>query len=109
MAAPCEAIENSFFALIQEKLQQLLKLLYTLTMFNGLDIDQSQKFVELSCRAYLRKILEGHGWSRPTHDLPLSTPMNHEKRYIHKLETSVGPVEPLAKSTLQREMTFSYR
>ena len=28
---------------------------------------------------------------------------------MRELETSIGPVEPLAKATLQREMTFSYR
>jgi len=109
VAAPNEEIVNNCFALIQEKLQQTLKILHTLTMFNGLDIDQSQKFVKISCCTYLRKVLEGHGWSRPTHGSPLTTPMNHDKRYMSELETSIGPIEPMAKATLQREMMFSYR
>jgi len=109
VAAPSEAIANKLFALIQEKLNQPLKLLHTLTMFNGLDIDQSNKFTKLSSCTYIAKVLEGHGWYRPTHTSPLHTPMNHEKRYIRELKNAKGPVEPLVKETLQREMTFSYR
>ena len=54
VAAPAEAIANKLFSLIQEKLQQPLKLLHALTMFNGLDIDQSLKIIKLSYRTYLR-------------------------------------------------------
>ena len=35
--------------------------------------------------------------------------MNHEKKYLNKLETSSGPTDAMAHATLQKEMGFAYR
>ena len=108
VAASSEILSNKLFTLLQEKLQQPLKLLHTLTMFNGLNISQTYKFFRLSCSTYIRKILEGHGWTCSTHQSPISTSMNRDKRYMSKLEKANGPTEDLPKSVLQKEMGFSF-
>ena len=108
ISAPSEILSNKLFTLLQEKLQQPLKLLHTLTMFNGLNISQTYKFFRLSCSTYIRKILEGHGWTCSTHQSPISTSMNRDKRYMSKLEKANGPTEDLPKSVLQKEMGFSF-
>ena len=79
VAAPSESIANKIFALLQQDLKQPLKLLGILTMYNGLNVTQNNRFVKLSCETYITKILEGHNWQKPTHNSPLSSPMNHDK------------------------------
>ena len=79
--------------LIQQGLKQPLKLLGVFTMFNGLDVLQGNRYIKLSCTTYIRKILEGHGWQKPTHTLPISTLMNHDKTYMRELKLAVGPTK----------------
>jgi len=109
VAAPTKALANNFFELIQQGLQQPLQLLGVLTMYNGLDILQDNRFIKVSFFMYIKKILEGHGWEKPTHKSPLVSPMNHDKRHLSELEMAVGPTEALPKENLQKEMDFSYR
>ena len=78
-------------------------------MFNGIDVVQTQRFVKLSCRTYISKILEGHQWSKQTHKSPISSPMNHDKKYMKELELASGPTDVDAKMILEKEMKFSYR
>ena len=109
IAAPSETIANTIFAKIQLGLKQPLKLLGLLTMFNGLDVVQSARFIKLTCKTYITKILQGHDWLRPTRKSPISTPMNHDKKYMSELELATGPPDPDAKIHLETEMKFSYR
>lgn len=60
VSAPSETIDNLVFANIQKVLTQPLKLLGLLTMFNGIDIVQTSKYVKLDVHTYIEKILEGH-------------------------------------------------
>ena len=74
VAAPTEDIANTIFTQIELGFKQPLKLLGLLTMFNGLDIIQSARFVKISCKTYITKILQGHDWIRPTHKSPIIPP-----------------------------------
>ena len=78
-------------------------------MFNGLNVNQGNRCIKLSCETYLTKILEGHGWLCPTHSSLLATPMNHDKKYMKKLEDAKGPPDDTARAILEKEMKFSYR
>ena len=109
IAVPSETIANEIFAKIQAGLQQPLKLLGILNMFNGIDVTQSQRFVKLSCKTYISKILEGHNWTKRTNTSPLHSPMNHDKKYMTELELATGPTDTDAKVVLEKEMKFSYR
>ena len=92
--------------MIQKGLKQPLKLLGTLTMFNGLNVTQGNRYIKLSCEIYLTKILEGHGWLRPTHSSPLATPMNHNKKYMKELEDAKGPPDNTAHAILEKKINF---
>ena len=59
VAVPSEVVANSLFTKIQSGLKQPLKLISHLIMFNGINIVQSKCFVNLSCKIYITKILEG--------------------------------------------------
>ena len=78
-------------------------------MFNRLNITQGNRYIKLSCETYLTKILEGHGWLRPTHSSPLATTMNHDKKYMKELEDAKGPPDDTARAILEKEMIFSYQ
>ena len=62
VTVPTSDIVDKIFALFQEDIKQPLNLLGILSMYNGLDISQSNQFTKLSCETYIRKILEGHKW-----------------------------------------------
>ena len=109
VACLTQAIANKIFSLIQADLKQSLKLLDLITMYNGLDIHQTKRFFKVSCATYLRKILEGYGWDTQTHKSPIGSPMNHEKKYLNKMETSSRPTDALSHTTLQKEMRSTYR
>ena len=103
VAAPSEAIANKLFAILQTHLKQPLKLLGVLSMFNGLNITQADKFIRVSCSTYITKILEGHNWQRPTRQSPISTPMNHDKLYMSQLEQASGPTDTVPRLILEKK------
>ena len=70
---PRNIIRSKFFALIQNKLKNPLILLVVLTMFNGLNTTQGEKYIKLSYKTYISKILEGCNCSNPTYISLLST------------------------------------
>ena len=61
LATHTETHANKLFQFIQSHLTQEMKLLGLLTMFNGLDVDQTAKYIKVSPTTYITKILQGHG------------------------------------------------
>ena len=88
VAAPDQDTSKILFNKIQAELKQPLKILGLLTVFNGINVKQSKRFVRLLRSTYITKILEDHDWLRPTQKSPLCSPMNHEKSILKELETS---------------------
>ena len=80
-----------------------------LTIFNGLDVKQENRYIRFSCETCLAETLEGHDWLRPTYSSPLATPINHDKKYMKELEDAVGPIDDTARAIMEKEMKFSYR
>ena len=102
VAAPSNIIANKLFTILQSHLKQPLKLLGILTMFNGLNVTQSNKFICLSCSTYIQKILEGYNWQRLTRQSPISTPMNHDKVYMSQFEQASGPTDIIPRLILEK-------
>ena len=71
VATPSKEIVDKLFIEIHKKLIQPLKILGTLSMFNGLDTTQGDKFIKLFCFTYITKILDGRDWLHPTHSSTL--------------------------------------
>ena len=56
-----------------------------LNSFNGVDVDQTDRYIKVSCESYIDKLLAHYGWSASG---------SHE--------TDAKPIEPLASSTIQQ-------
>ena len=109
VSAPTSELATLLLKNIQKHLTQPLKLLGILSMYNGLDIAQTDKYIKLTCKTYLSKILQGHGWHHPTTQSKIRNPMNHDKNYIKTIETSIGSDNVHEQKSLQLQMGFSYR
>ena len=55
VAAPSLETANKLFHLIHQDLKQPLKLLGVLTMFNGLDVLQGNRYIKISCATCIQK------------------------------------------------------
>ena len=99
MSAPTTDIAENEFSVTQKSLVNPLKLLGTITAFNGMDIDQTQDCIKISCQTHLAKTLKGHNWENPNQFTLTSTPLNSNKRHIAKLETTKGPSDVIEQDT----------
>ncbi|KAI2491255.1 hypothetical protein MHU86_23307 [Fragilaria crotonensis] len=59
-----------------------------LTSFNGVDVDQTDKYIKVSCESYIDKLLAHYGWSA-----------------AGSRDTDAKPIEPISSSTLQQLFT----
>ena len=78
-------------------------------MFNDIYVTQSQRFVKLSCKTHISKILESHKWTKRTNASPLHSPMNHHKKYMADVKFTTRPTDTDPKIVLEKEMKFLYR
>ena len=79
------------------------------TMFNGVDVDQTRDHIRLHCSTYLHRVLKAHAWDTPS-ATPLTPrePMNPST--IHEVYESKGPSDKSsAHSALETKMGFRYR
>ena len=89
ISAPALDHGNKLLSMIQTHLTQPMKHLGTLTMYNGLDVTQADKFIKVFYRTYLRKVLEGQRWLSDSSN-PVSTPMQSKAAFLRSLDTSTG-------------------
>ena len=59
--------------------------------FNGLDLEQGQSFIKVSCTTYIRKILKGHKWFSHGRS-PVRMPMPHDEKTSQQLATVTGRI-----------------
>ena len=109
LAAPLQQTANEIFEQIQHFLTQPLHILNQLTMYNGLNVQQTKHFIKISCTTYLEKILQGKEWSNEGKNTVIKTPMHHDKKILTSLEHAEGPTDTNEQIQLQQSMKFSYR
>jgi hypothetical protein len=83
-----------------------------LERFNGLDVEQTRRFIKVSCHTFLDKMLKGHGWetSRPDDiDHSQRVPLSDSKVQELQLEEAGPKVGTREHSALEKEAGFSYR
>ena len=61
----------------------------------------------MKCKKYIQKILIGHGWENEGGDV--NTLMSYDKAYLQKLATTLGPIDTIEMSKLQRDKGFKFR
>ena len=88
LAAPLQQTANEIFEQIQHFLTQPLHILNQLTMYNGLNVQQTKQFIKISCTTYLEKILKGKEWSNEGNNTIIKTPMNHDIEFFRKCRRS---------------------
>lgn len=110
IACPDESIAQSMIDQINEHMSVQIKYLGLLTCYNGVDVDQTGKFIKIYNTTYINKILAGHKkWFQPQtpcHNYPI--PMKSESSYIKTIEQAIPPSTDKARVRLQREMKLNY-
>ena len=79
--------------------------------FNGIDVEQSRDYIQLSCSNYIDRIMTSHGWetepSMKPHSKPTS-PLSTE--VLNQLQHQKGPIEGTEEhKAIQDKQGFSYR
>ena len=82
-----------------------------ITDFNGIDVEQSKDYIQLSAANYIDRIMTSHGWetdsSMKPHSKP-NAPLSTE--VLHQLHKHNGPLEGTKEhSKLEEKNGFSYR
>ena len=101
---------NAVLSIIDDRLTEPMKFQGIISYFNGVTLTQSKHFVKISCKAYLERVFERHGWTHLANKSSRKdVPMAAASKYLLELETTLGPELPSEQFTLQKEMGFSYR
>jgi Reverse transcriptase (RNA-dependent DNA polymerase) len=79
--------------------------------YNGVDVLQTRDYIKLSCKTYIDRVLQTHGWTTPganesdCHDAIPISPAS-----INSLALLKGPAEAtLGHKKLEQDLGFSYR
>ena len=79
--------------------------------FNGIDVEQSKDFIEISCANYIDRIMTTHGWETDRRMQPSDKPVSPlPTEVLSHLQNHTGPIEGSKEhQDLQDKMGFSYR
>lgn len=110
LACTDKRIADKLWDEIDSKLNADLKREGLLHRHNGIDIEQTDAYIRITCQTYLNKILEPKVNILPQHTRKRKpTPMKADHDYIRTLETSPGPTDHAAQQKLEKQMGFKYR
>ena len=101
IACETEVIATDFIKEIDSKMSIEIKYLGLLTRFNGVDIDQTQKYIKISSTTYINKVLSEHDWidtNKPCHTFPI--PITAEASYSRSLEQA-SPQKEIEKPLIK--------
>ena len=117
LACSNESIANEIYDIIGNdlKLPTEDKVPFTklglITDFNGIDVEQSRDFIEISCSNYIDRIMTSHGWETDRRMQPSNKPLSPlPTEVLTHLQNHKGPIEGTKEHReLQDKMGFSYR
>ena len=94
---------------INKQLQLLIHIMGTIERFNGIDVEQTQRYVKLTCSKYITKLEKSYPWLSqiPKTNLPL--PFNADKYHLNKLLTCTPPATDADRLALEKRMGVKYR
>ena len=81
------------------------------TDYNGIDLIQTNEYIEISCGNYIDRVARSHGWSTPEPDETISKPTAPlPDKCLDHIYREHGPQEGTKEHhTLQQHQGFSYR
>jgi hypothetical protein len=106
--------ENTALDIIREINKHLrlpLHILGTITRYNGMDIDQTRRYVKIHCARYINKLAQGYSWLQDinTND-SRPIPFCSNNAYITKLvQTPTTALSELEHKALEAKMGIQYR
>ena len=111
VATVSEQVASTVFDLNDEHLTIPLKRLGLVSLFNGIDVTQTQHYIKLSCKSYIEKICEKYldGWLGKHHMPTRPTPLPNSESFMKSFLSAVGDNSDKAQETLEREMGIKYR
>ena len=99
-----------FFHRLDNTLLEPLKLQGIITYFNGVNLRQARDLITITCKMYLDRVFERHGWTQiATASTAKTIPLTVDSTLIQELETTKGPSDLREQQVLEKEMGFSYR
>jgi hypothetical protein len=111
MAVDDPTVYEKICDLIDTRLNEPIKRLGLLRLYNGTNIEQTRDYVRLRSTSYIDKILAANTWvgdsARARIDRPV--PMNGTSDTLRHLDTSPVPSTDSERENLGRSMGFSYR
>ncbi len=111
VAATSESIATQVLDLIEDHLTIPLKRLGLISLFNGLDIEQTQYYIKISCSTYINRISEKYldTWLR-SHNIPnRATPLPQHDSFMKTFLSAVGDPTPRVQEELSNRMGLKYR
>jgi hypothetical protein len=108
VATPSPSIATQIFDLIDDYLTIPLKRLGLITLFNGIDVVQTQHFIKISCKSYLEctpcaKYLDI--WMRKHHIMPMHpTPLPQTDSFLKSFLAAEGSSDPTMQDQLSNDM-----
>ncbi|MCE2996259.1 MAG: hypothetical protein LW863_11705 [Flammeovirgaceae bacterium] len=118
LACTTENIAKDIYTIIGSKLQlpgedtPPIKYLGLIHEFNGIDIDQDDQYIAISCSHYIERVLKTHGWETPAHN---ESDSDHQASPLPldattQLYSSTGPADGTDEhGTLETAFGFNYR
>jgi len=101
---------DMIFDLMDDHLKIPLKRLGYVTMYNGINVDQTKHYIKISCESYIDKICEKHltQWMR-LFQIPTMgpTPLPTTSGFLKPFLTATG--DPTTQKELETKMKLSYR
>ena len=96
----CDALDSSLKATLKHE--------GPITDYNGIDVEQTPDYINLSSSTYLRKILTDQQWDsgKPPSDRPI--PVSGDSTYLRSLDEATGPATDATRQQLAMRMGFSY-
>jgi hypothetical protein len=111
IAAPDARTSNILIDLIDNCLKIPIKCQGYLDMYNGVDILQTQYYIKMSVRTYIKKICEPYfaTWMKTSYPIPArSTPLPSDATWLKKFNAATNNVDPDKQAKLAKSMQLNY-
>ncbi|EJK59937.1 hypothetical protein THAOC_19786 [Thalassiosira oceanica] len=114
VAVPSQRIANILFDMIDERITFPMKRMGLVTLFNGMDIEQTSEYIKVSAATYIKKI----GAKYLTDPINLNllqtkeikpTPLPNRQTFMRSFLNATGDPDPKAQADLTKRFGFGYR